>query len=215
MKAVIFDMDGLMFDTERVHIQAWDYAAERLGWECSGTDMVTLTLGMSIPKAEEVWRGILKERYDRDRLDKFTSEFLVDYFENNTVPVKKGLFELLDFLDENGYKKAVASSTDIRGVMRNLKSAGIENRFDALVTGDMIEHSKPEPDIFLKACELLEVEPSKAYALEDSRNGLLSALSAGCKTIMVPDLWEGETEIDERLFAKCESLNGVIEIIKR
>ena len=213
MKAVIFDMDGLMFDTERVHIQAWDYAAERLGWECSGAEMVTRTLGMNIPKAEEVWKSMLGERYDRE-LKKYSDEYMTDYFKNNTVPVKDGLFELLNCLESLGYKKAVASSTGISGVMRNLKSAGIENRFDAIVTGDMIEKSKPEPDIFLKACELLGVEPCEAYALEDSRNGLLSALAAGCKTVMVPDLWEGEKEIDERLFAKCESLNDFVKIIQ-
>ena len=99
--------------------------------------------------------------------------------------------------------------------MRNLKSAGLESRFDALVTGDMIENSKPAPDIFLKACELLGVKPDEAFALEDSRNGLLSAINAGCRTIMIPDLWEGEEEIDRLLFAKCDTLNDVINIIRR
>ena len=213
MKAVIFDMDGLMFDTERVHIMAWDYAAEKLGWDCPGIDMVKKTLGMSIPAAEEVWRSILGDSYDRDALDKYSSEFLTDYFENNKVPVKEGLYPLLDRLDEYGYKYAVASSTNMHGVMRNLKSAGLESRFDALVTGDMIENSKPAPDIFLKACELLGVKPDEAFALEDSRNGLLSAINAGCRTIMVPDLWEGDKEIDRLLFAKCDTLNDVINII--
>lgn len=214
MKAVIFDMDGLMFDTERVHIMAWDYASDKLGWNCPGIDMVKKTLGMSIPAAEEVWKSILGDKYDRDKLSEYSQEFMQNYFKNNKVPVKDGLYPLLDFLKRNGYKSAVASSTNNFGVMRNLQSAGIEEYFDAVVTGDMIENSKPAPDIFLKACELLGVYPSEAYALEDSRNGLLSAINAGCKTIMVPDLWEGEKETDALLYAKCNSLNDVINIIK-
>jgi HAD superfamily hydrolase (TIGR01509 family) len=213
MKAFIFDMDGVMFDTERVHIRAWDYAAEKLGWDVPGIDMVKATLGMNIQSAEVVWREAVGEKYDGGLLEKYSAEYMQNFRNNNKVPVKEGLYPLLGYLKQNGYKLAVASSTRRPSVMKNLQSARLEDSFDAVVTGDMLEKSKPEPDIYLKACALLGCEPCEAYAVEDSRNGLLSALAAGCKTIMVPDLWEGEDELDRRLFAKCKTLDEIIELI--
>ncbi|MBO5351842.1 MAG: HAD-IA family hydrolase, partial [Lachnospiraceae bacterium] len=124
-------------------------------------------------------------------------------------PVKKGLYVLLDYLKENGYKLAVASSTSKRGVERNLKSAGVLEYFDAIICGDMVEKSKPEPEIYLKACEALGVEPAEALALEDSRNGLLSAYRAGMKVIMVPDLWEADEEVKAFLWNMCNDLEEV------
>ena len=206
-------MDGVMFDTERVHIKAWDYVADKLGWDVPGIEMVRATLGMNVQRAEKIWREAVGEKYDGRLAEKYSAVYMDNYRRNNRIPVKEGLYPLLAYLRQNGYSLAVASSTKADTVTKNLRDTGVTEYFDAIVTGDMIERSKPEPDIYLKACELLGCKPQEAYAAEDSRNGLLSAISAGCKTIMIPDLWEGEAEIDKKLFAKCKTLEAVIDII--
>jgi len=205
---VIFDMDGLMFDTERVFIEAWDYAGEKIGIGKAGY-MVHKTLGMSIVAAYEVWKEEFGDNYNQEELRKYTKEFLKDYYENNKVPVKPGLYVLLDYLKNINSKLAVASSSPRWEVEKHLTDAGVINCFSVIVCGDMVEKSKPEPDIYLKACELLKVTPEDCYALEDSKNGLLSAYRAGCKPIMVPDLWQPDEEILRIIVGKFTDLEQV------
>ena len=214
MKAVVFDMDGLMFDTERVAILAWDYAGEKMGLGKTGY-MVYKTLGMNVKLSGEVWVKEFGGRYNEEDLWKYTREFNNDFYSKNKVPVKKGLYVLLDYLKNNGYKLAVASSTSKRGVERNLKDAGVFECFDAVICGDMVTKSKPEPEIYLKACEALGVEPGEALALEDSRNGLLSAHRAGMRVIMVPDLWEADEEVKSFLWTMCSDLEEVKRFLEQ
>ena len=119
-----------------------------------------------------------------------TREFLLKYYAANRVPAKEGLYILLNYLRNKGSRLAVASSSPGWEVENHLRKAGIWDYFQVIVCGEMVKHSKPAPDIYIKACELLREEPEKCFALEDSRNGILSACGAGCKTVMVPDLWQ-------------------------
>ncbi len=205
---VIFDMDGLMFDTEKVFILAWDYAGEKIGIGKAGY-MVHKTLGMSIVAAYEVWKEEFGDRYNQEELRKYTKEFLKKFYEENKVPVKPGLYVLLEYLKSINAKLAVATSSPRWEVERHLKDAGIIDYFPVIVCGDMVEKSKPDPEIYLKACELLRVEPEDCIALEDSKNGLLSAHRAGCKPIMVPDLWEPDEEILQIIKGKYPDLEQV------
>lgn len=97
--------------------------------------------------------------------------------------------------------------------MHHLNDTKIKDYFDVIVCGDQVERSKPEPDIYIKAAELLGLPPKACYAVEDSKNGLLSAHRAGCQVIMVPDLWQGDDETDSFILAKCSDLNEVIGVI--
>lgn len=205
---VIFDMDGLMFDTERVFIDAWDYAGEKIGIGKAGY-MVLKTLGMNIVASYAVWKEEFGDRYDQEELRKYTKEFLKKYYDENTVPVKPGLYILLEYLRKVNCKMAVASSSPRWEVEKHLKDAGVREYFSEIVCGDMIEKSKPAPDIYLKACELLGVKPEDCYALEDSKNGLLSAYNAGCKPIMIPDLWQPDEEILKIIVGKYDDLEQV------
>ena len=202
---VIFDMDGLMFDTEKVFIKAWDYAGDKIGIGKAGF-MVYKTLGMNIAASYNVWKEEFGDRYDQAELKKYTKEFLKKYYDENTVPVKKGLYILLDFLKSKQCKMAVASSSPRWEVEKHLKDAGVKDYFLDIICGDMIKNSKPAPDIYLKACELIDAEPTECYALEDSKNGLLSAYRAGCKPIMIPDLWQPDEEIMKIITAKYDDL---------
>ncbi len=205
---VIFDMDGLMFDTERVFIEAWDYAGEKIGIGKAGY-MVYKTLGMNITESMKIWREEFGDRCNQEELRKYTKEFLNHFYEVNNVPVKPGLYQLLEYLKKINSKMAVASSSPRWEVESHLKDAGIREYFSGIVCGDMIEKSKPAPDIYLRACELLKAEPGECYALEDSKSGLLSAYRAGCKPIMVPDLWQPDEEILKIIVGKYDDLEQV------
>lgn len=208
MRAFIFDMDGLMFDTERVFVSAWDYAGEKMGLGKTGY-MVLKTLGMNTAGCNQTWRDEFGEDVDLDALWRYSREFLEDYYSRYTVTVKKGLYDLLTYLRRKGYKLAVASSTNRQKVEQHLNSAHVRQYFDAVVTGDMVENSKPAPDIYLKAAAALGEKPEECYALEDSRNGLLSAHAAGCKPIMVPDLWQPDDVVKQFILGPYEDLLAV------
>ena len=122
---------------------------------------------------------------------------------------------MLDYLKQNNCKMAVASSSPKWEVEKHLKDAKIYDYFVGIVCGDMIQKSKPDPEIYLKACELLEVNPTECYALEDSKNGLLSAHRAGCKPIMVPDLWQPDDEILKIIVGKYSDLEEVKEAFEK
>ncbi len=212
MKAVIFDMDGVLFDTESVCMKAWDYAGELMGVGKAGY-MVLKTLGMNADKAIEIIRDEFGDDFDAVKFKQTGREYSYHYFNTYGVPEKPGLYEILDYLKNKGYKIALASSTSAQSVHHHLQEKDIEKYFDAVICGDMVEKSKPEPDIYLKACKELNEKPSNCVAIEDSKNGLLSAHRAGMKVIMVPDLWQGEIETDSFLMAKCENLTEIMTVL--
>ena len=129
--------------------------------------------------------------------------------------MKPGITELLSFLKESGKKIALASSTRKSIVVAELSDAGIIDYFDVIVCGDMVERSKPEPDIYLKACECLHIMPQEAYAIEDSYNGIRSAVRGGLRAIMVPDLAEPTEEMKQLSEVILDSLMDVREYLLR
>ena len=212
MKAVVFDMDGVLFDTESVCMKAWDYAGEVMGVGKAGY-MVLKTLGMNADKAVEIIRTEFGAGFDAVKFKQIGKNYSYDYFNTYGVPEKPGLYEILDKKKNKGYKIALASSTSSQSVHHHLKEKDIEKYFDAVICGDMVEKSKPEPDIYLKACAQLNENPDNCIAIEDSKNGILSAHRAGLQVIMVPDLWQGEAETDSFLLAKCKSLIEIMSIL--
>lgn len=186
-KAVVFDMDGVIFDSERLVLECWKEIAQEKGMtnmdevfrKCIGTNMV---------KTKE----ILLEYYGEDFLfDAFRKEASILFhsrYDNGRLPMKTGIKELLIYLKEQGVKIGLASSTRYEVVRQELQDAGILSYFKSLTCGDMVKQSKPEPEIFLKACESLSVKPEEAIAIEDSFNGIRSAYRAGMLAIMVPDM---------------------------
>lgn len=213
MKAVVFDMDGLMFDTEMIFSLAWDYAGEKIGIGKVGY-MNKRLLGLKDAYDETIWKLEVGEKFNAAEMKKYSKEFINHYYQNNKVPVKKGLYNLLDYLKLNNYKLAVASSSSMKSVLHHLRDANIYDYFYIVVSGDMVEKSKPFPNIYLKACDLLAVNPSDCYALEDSKNGLLSAYRAGLKPIMVPDLIQPDGELLKIVHHVFEDLDQVLEYLK-
>ena len=212
--AAIFDMDGLMFDTERLCMKAWDAVGEEIGIGPVGY-MNLKTLGVTAEKAEEIWKAEFGPDFDFFDFRARSRAFTDRYFAENPFPVKPGLYTLLDFLKEKGIPMAVASSSREAVIRHHLQAAGVEGYFSVIASGDMVTHSKPHPEIFLLACKKLGKAPETCCVLEDSPYGLQAARAAGCMPLMVPDLWQPDKETLEFLAAKADTLDGLIPWIIR
>ncbi len=188
MKAVIFDMDGVLFDTERLAIKCWDAIGPKLGLGKVGY-MVYETLGLTTQESVKLFERKFGDKYNNDEFQRLYKEYLEEYYSKNPVPVKKGVRELLKYLKENGYKIAVASSSSESSILHHLKNADIEKYFDKIICGDMVTKSKPEPDIYITAAIELGVNCENCYAVEDSERGLFSAYRANMEVVFVPDLY--------------------------
>ena len=192
-KAVVFDMDGVMFDTESVCMKSWDTVGEEMGIGKAGY-MVYKTLGMTAQAAIKILQNEFGKDFDAKLFKQKGRECSYKYFNDFGVPEKPFLHEALEYLKEKGYKLAVASSTSSDSVFHHLEEKNITHYFD-------------------KACKELGEVPENCIAVEDSKNGILSAHNANMSVIMIPDLWQGETEIDKLLFAKLKSLGEIKSVL--
>ena len=212
IKLIIFDMDGLILDTEKLYLEYGLEVFEELGYDI--TEEVFLgTVGMTDKSSGEYYSKLYGENFDyKIIVEKIDVKLLVTS-KDGKVGLKNGLFELLKFLDENDVKKVVATSTARKKAEFMLENAGILDRFDFLVCGDEVKKGKPNPEIFLKAAEIAGVDPKNCMVLEDSHNGLRAANSAGMLPVMIPDLLEINEEIEKIVFKNLKTLDNVIEIL--
>ena len=209
IKAAVFDMDGLMFDTERVGRDAWNQVGEALGF--GNLDAVNeRCLGCNKEHCREIFREFFGEALTLDRVLELAAPIQQAWYQEHGMPCKKGLHELLRYLRDTGRKIAMATSSDRSIAERNLEIAGLRCYFDQLVCGDMVRRSKPDPDIYLTAARLLEVKPEECIGLEDSRNGILSVHAAGMTGLLVPDLIQPDAQMIEAADAVLPDLGAVI-----
>ena len=212
LEAVVFDMDGVLFDTERLCMEAWreEAAARKID------DIEKAVIGcIGLNRTDT--RAFFEREYGKEfPYEEFHSASVTRFhkkLETGGLPLKPGVTDILEYLQSAGYKIALASSTSRKGVLGHLEKAGLTHYFEEIIGGDMVEHSKPNPDIYLLACSRLSVSPKNVIAIEDSPNGLRSAYQAGLKPIMVPDMIAPTPEIEKLLFAKCENLYEVKEML--
>lgn len=214
MKAVIFDMDGVLFDTERLCMKAWMAVAGEKG--LSGMEEVFMrVIGLNANDSRQIVLKAYGEDFDYPGFRGETRDWIRDYIEANGLPVMPGVHGILEWLKANGYKVGLASSTRREAVLGYLKRAQVEEYFSAVVTGDMVEHSKPLPDIYLLACSRLGVEPEQAYAIEDSPNGIRAAHAAGMCPVMVPDMIAPDEEMRRLSHAILKDLTEVLAFLRQ
>ena len=213
VKAVIFDMDGLMLDTERYGERFHRRALEERGIPF----LEEVTARITGRNHAEVHR-ILLEAYGADypfeEVRARIGELWEEYLSEHPVPVKPGLFQLLEYLKKEGIPAAVATSTSRPIALSRLEKAGIAPYLSVMVFGDMVERSKPEPDIFLAAAEKLGSKPGETMVLEDSPNGILAAHRAGMLPVMIPDMLPPDAELLRLLFRRLERLDQVIDLLE-
>ena len=212
MKGIIFDMDGLMIDTEKLLHKYWCEAANAYGYPMKQEHVLqirSLAAKYAIPKLKEM----LGEDFDYYKVRAKRMELMAAHVEKYGVEKKKGLDELLTFAKEQGYRMAVATATDYERTEKYLTSIEKFSYFDEIVCGPMVKNGKPEPDIYLEAAKRLQLEPCQCFAMEDSPNGILSAYRAGCKPIMVPDLDQPDEKTKKMLYGLAQDLKEVIPLL--
>ena len=213
VKGVIFDMDGLMFDTERVWATLWEPALATLGLSYKeGLDVAAR--GTAGDTMRAVLRRFYGENCDTDAIIEALHAQAEKAFQA-PPPKKPGLDELIAYLEAQHIPMVVASSSRMHIIQRNLDNWGLTHYFKTLASGQQVTHSKPDPEIFLLAAQQLGVEPARCLVLEDSYNGVRAGAAGGFVTVMVPDLTQPDEELYSRIFAKADSLADVPEIIER
>lgn len=207
-------MDGLILDTEKLLVKYWVQAANEAGFPMEREHALgirSLARKFAVPHLQ----GIFGEDFDYVKIRSRRMELMKEHLALHGLETKPGITELLDYLDEKKIPAAIATATDIERTRDYLGKVGLLGRFSKIVCAAMVENGKPEPDIYLYAAQQLGLPANECLALEDSPNGVRSASSAGCITVMVPDLTQPDEELCGRIFAKANSLADVPAIIER
>lgn len=213
-KAVIFDLDGTVLDTEKLLVKYWCMAANEFGFPMEREHALQLR-SLARKYAEPLLKEWFGEICDYMTLRNRRMELMTAHINKYGLETKGGIKELLVYLGENGYKRAVATATDLNRAGGYLKDVGLYDYFDCIISAHQVQNGKPKPDVYLYAVSQLGLQPDECIAVEDSPNGVISASDAGCRTIMVPDLTEPDNELKKRIYAVCHSAADIIEILKR
>lgn len=214
IRGVLFDMDGLVLDTEKLYARFWREAARFYGYDMTRAQALTMR-GLSNTAGRQMLAAHFGPGIDYDQVRAKRIELMDAYVAREGVEVKPGIFRLLDALDAAGIPKAIATSSPVERAQAHLGSVGLADRFDRIISGRMVAHGKPEPDIYVYAAQALGREPGECLALEDAPAGIESAWRAGCLATMIPDQDGPTEEIRGRLFALAEDLGQVTELIKQ
>ncbi len=185
--AVLFDMDGLMLDTERIYYRAQQDAASQLGYKASDELMVSF-VGLSAETCELTLVKAAGGCFSVNEFHDLWTKLWREYILSDGIPLKNGLLELLNWLADKDVPRAVVTSSLAYEADLSLSATGIDKYFEHVVSGDEVEQMKPAPDIYLLAAQRIGVDPTKCIALEDSDAGILSSASAGMRALMIPDL---------------------------
>jgi HAD superfamily hydrolase (TIGR01509 family) len=213
-QAALFDMDGLMLDTERPVIGFWIQAGRGLGWEIP-QEIIYRTIGIKEADTRALYLNEYGPDFPYDECRRETLRLINDAAERQGINHRPGLLPLLDHLEKLNIPLAVATSTDRRNAVRKLTRAGIRDRFSALACGDEVNRGKPAPDIFLLAAERLEKLPAECAGFEDSPAGLMSLQAAGIPSVFIKDILDPPEAVLAGVWRRYHSLDEAIELFRR
>lgn len=213
IRGILFDLDGLILDTEKLYSRFWMEACHFYGFPMTYEQSLGMR-ALNAQRGEALLKSYFGESVVYLQLRDKRIELMEAYVDACGVDLKPGVRELLDYLDANHIPAAIASSSPVPRIRKYLAFHGLDNRFAALCSGRDVPKGKPEPDIYLKAAEALGLPATSCLALEDAPAGIQSAYRAGCLTVMVPDQDQPSEETKAMLYAKADSLVDVISILE-
>lgn len=213
IKALLFDMDGLLLDSERVVQESWNAAGEALGYGKVGEHIYN-TLGMNAAGRKEYFNNVFGTGFPYEEFQKLSRKAFFNVADQEGIPLKPGAKELIFYAKQMGYKVGLVTSSRKEYAVDVLKKAGIFSCFDGCIFGDMVSKSKPDPEIYEKGCKMLGEEPEWCIAFEDAPAGVIAASTAGIDVIMVPDLVQPDDAIRMRTWKVLDSLDEAIGLLR-
>lgn len=214
IKAVLFDMDGVVLDTEKLYTRFWGEAVEECGFHMTEKQLLGLrSLGQEY--ADDYFKSILGPEASESRIRDIRRRRMKEYTDIYGIEAKPHVRETVEELHRRGIAAAIATASETARATQFLKDVGLDQEFDCILTTGMVAHGKPQPDIYLSACSQLGVNPGEAAAVEDSDNGVTSAWRAGCRVIMVPDLTQPGEELMKKIDAVAKDLPGILPYIDK
>lgn len=213
VSGIIFDMDGVLIDSERQSNEGWLWAAGQLGvdmpmWLIDSFKGAPAELCCKF--FDDYYKGVI----DYWEAKELRTQHVYKIRETEGIPVKKGIKDIFEYIRNNGLKCAVATSTRRESAEKTLHKIGVWDYLDAVVYGDEVEHGKPEPDIFLRAAKAIGVNPSEAVVVEDSINGIKAGYAADMRVVHIPDTIAIDDDIRKLTYMVCDDLNGLIDVVE-
>lgn len=213
VSGIIFDMDGILIDSERQSNEGWLWAAGQLGvdmpmWLIDSFKGAPAELCCKF--FDDYYKGVI----DYWEAKELRTQHVYKIRETEGIPVKKGVKDIFEYIRNNGLKCAVATSTRRESAEKTLHEIGVWDYLDAVVYGDEVERGKPEPDIFLRAAKAIGVNPSEAVVVEDSINGIKAGYAAGMRVVHIPDTIAIDDDIRKLTYMVCDDLNGLIDVVE-
>ena len=214
IKAVIFDLDGTILDTEKYYRICWPEACAHFGFDLTEEKYLKLR-SLGRPFAYDTFREWFGDSFDYDKVRAYRKDLYEEIVREKGIQIKEGALEALDWLKENGILRAVATATDMERATRYLKSIGLENGFDRICSAADCKFGKPAPDVYENAYKTLGLSPDEFLAVEDAPNGIMSAYRAGLRVVFVPDQTEDEPECAPYIYAKIKTLRDLPGVITK
>lgn len=213
IRGLLFDLDGLLIDSERVVKRVWNLAGQKLGYENIG-EYIYNTLGMNAVSRRKYFRETFGEDFPYEEFRKLEKSQFYEIADTEGIAIKPGVKELILYAKQMGYKIALVTSSGKDYALKMLGNHGLIPYFDGFVFGDMVTNSKPDPEIYCKGYEALGLEPEYCIAFEDAPAGVESAAAAGVDVIMVPDMVRPDEETKMRAWRVLQSLDEAIALLR-
>ncbi len=212
IRGVLFDMDGLVLDTEKLYTRFWIEACQFYGFPMTRDQALKMRAANSRLSQEHL-HSFFGPTADYKQCRDKRIELMDAYIEEHGVEPKPGIYELLDHLDAKGIPAAITSSSPVDRIEKHLRSLNLLHRFQKICSGYEVPNGKPAPDIYIFGAESLGLRPEECLALEDAPTGILAAYRAGCVTVMVPDLDQPDEDTKKLLHGSADSLLDVIALV--
>ncbi|MFV0414607.1 MAG: HAD family hydrolase [Oscillospiraceae bacterium] len=214
IQGVLFDMDGILFDTEKMAARLEGDILQEMGYARPNSALYIEICGAGSRQIQNIFLREYGENFDYAAFMAHVRQAIAEELAEHGVPKMPGLDACLSALTAAGYKLAVASSSQYKTVSHYLENAGIAHYFSAVIAGDMVPKFKPEPDIFIAAAKALGLTPQSCLAVEDSVNGVTSAAAAGCVTVMIPDMLPATPALRQKAAAVLNSLADIVPFLQ-